>query len=161
MIKEGKKAPSFKLKDKDEKFISLNDFDSDYYIIYFYPKDNTPGCTIEAQMFSKDKSKFNKLNSTIIGISGGDQKTKTKFCKKNNLKIILLSDTDFKVSTKYGVYGEKKFMGRTYMGINRVTFILDKNKKIIKIFDKVKPLIHSKEVLDFIKKIKGGLNENS
>ena len=90
------------------------------------------------------------MNAEIIGISGGNEKTKDKFCNANNLKILLLSDTDFKISTKYGLYGEKSFMGRKYMGISRVTFILDKNKKIIKIYDKVKPLTHSKEVLKFI-----------
>lgn len=151
---ENKKAPSFKLKNKDNKIISLNDIKSDYIVVYFYPKDNTSGCTIEAKMFSKDLNKFKKINTGIIGISGGDEKTKTKFIEKNNLKITLLSDHEFKVSSKYGVYGEKKMMGRTYMGIKRTTFILDKNKKIIKIFNKVKPLIHSKEVYDFIVNLK-------
>jgi len=151
---ENKKAPSFKLKNKDGKIISLNNIKSDYIVVYFYPKDNTSGCTIEAKMFSKDLNKFKKINTEIIGISGGDEKTKTRFVEKNNLKITLLSDPEFKVSTKYGVYGEKKMMGRTYMGIKRTTFILDKNKKIIKIFNKVKPLIHSKEVYDFIVNLK-------
>jgi len=151
---ENKKAPSFKLKNKDGKVISLNNIKSDYIVVYFYPKDNTSGCTIEAKMFSKDLNKFKKINTEIIGISGGDEKTKTRFVEKNNLKINLLSDPEFKVSTKYGVYGEKKMMGRTYMGIKRTTFILDKNKKIIKIFNKVKPLIHSKEVYDFIVNLK-------
>lgn len=151
LLKEGVKAPSFSLKDKDNQVHNLKDINSDFIVIYFYPKDNTPGCTIEANMFNKDLDKFKKLNTTIIGISGGDSKSKTKFCEKHDLKLLLLSDTDFKVSEKFGVYGEKKFMGRTYMGINRVTFTLDKNKYVIKVFQKVKPPIHSKEVLEFIK----------
>ena len=151
MLKEGEQAPDFSLRDKDGKIHSLNGVTSDYILVYFYPKDNTPGCTIEAKDFSRDIEKFDKLNTTIIGISGGDEKSKTKFCEKQNLKILLLSDYDFSVSNNYGVYGEKSFMGRKYMGISRWTFVLNKNHKIIKIYDKVKPGIHSKEVLEFIK----------
>ena len=152
-MKVGNKAPEFSLKDKDSKFHSLKNINSKYTIIYFYPSDNTPGCTIEANGFNKNLNKFKKLDTTIIGITGGDEKSKTKFCKNNNLKIILLSDTDYKVSTKYGLYGEKSFMGKKYMGISRNTFILDKNNKIIKIFDKVKVLTHHNEVLEFIKSL--------
>jgi peroxiredoxin Q/BCP len=150
MLQEGKKAYGFCLKDKDEKEHCLKDVKSDYTVLFFYPKDNTSGCTIESKDFSKNLEKFQKLNTTVIGISGGDQKSKEKFCSKNNLKQPMLSDTDFKVSEKYGVYGEKKFMGNTYMGISRVTFVLDKNKKVIKVFEKVKPLGHAKEVLEVI-----------
>jgi peroxiredoxin Q/BCP len=152
-MKLGNKAPGFSLKDKDSKIHSLEDIKSDYTIIYFYPSDNTPGCTIEANAFNNNLNEFKKLNTTIIGISGGDEESKTKFCKNNNLKIILLSDTDFKVSSKYELYGEKSFMGKKYMGISRNTFILDQNKKIIKIYDKVKVLTHSNEVLEFIKSL--------
>ena len=151
MLKEGEQAPDFSLRDKDSNIHSLSEINSDYVLIYFYPKDSTPGCTIEAQEFSKDIEEFNKLNTTIIGISGGDEKSKTKFCEKHDLKILLLSDSDFSVSNNYGVYGEKSFMGRKYMGISRWTFVLNKDHKIIKIYDKVKPAEHSQEVLDFIK----------
>jgi peroxiredoxin Q/BCP len=147
----GKKAPAFNLSDKDNNKVALKDITTDYTVVYFYPKDNTPGCTIEAHEFSKLNNEFKKANTTIIGISGGDEKTKKKFCEKNKLTITLLSDTDNKVGEKYGVFGEKKFMGRTYQGYNRITFILDKNKKVIQRYDKVKPLIHAKEVLEFIK----------
>lgn len=149
-----KKAPSFSLKDKEGKQIKLNEIKSDYIVLFFYPKDNTPGCTIEAHNFSVDIKKYQKLNTEIIGISGGDEKSKAIFCKKNNLKITLLSDKDFKISNRYNVYGEKKFMGNTYLGISRTTFILNKNKKIIKIFENVKPNIHSKEILDFLRELK-------
>ena len=151
MLKEGEQAPDFSLRDKDGEIHSLNEVNSDYVIVYFYPKDNTPGCTIEAKDFSRDKKEFDKLNTTVIGISGGDEKSKTKFCEKQNIKVLLLSDSDFSVSNNYGVYGEKSFMGRKYMGISRWTFVLNKNHKIIKIYDKVKPGIHSEEVLEFIK----------
>lgn len=151
MLKEGEQAPDFSLRDKDSNIHSLSEINSDYVLVYFYPKDSTPGCTIEAQEFSKDIEEFNKLNTTIIGISGGDEKSKTKFCEKHDLKILLLSDSDFSVSNNYGVYGEKSFMGRKYMGISRWTFVLNKDHKIIKIYDKVKPAEHSQEVLEFIR----------
>ena len=151
MLKEGEQAPDFSLRDKDSNIHSLSEINSDYVLIYFYPKDSTPGCTIEAQEFSKDIEEFNELNTNIIGISGGDEKSKTKFCEKHNLKILLLSDSDFSVSNNYGVYGEKSFMGRKYMGISRWTFVLNKDHKIIKIYDKVKPAEHSQEVLEFIR----------
>ena len=151
MLKGGEQAPDFSLRDKDSNIHSLSEINSDYVLIYFYPKDNTPGCTIEAQEFNKDIEEFNELDTTIIGISGGDEKSKTKFCEKHDLKILLLSDSDFSVSNNYGVYGEKSFMGRKYMGISRWTFVLNKDHKIIKIYDKVKPAEHSQEVLKFIR----------
>lgn len=153
LLKEGKKAPAFTLPDKDDVKHKLSEVDADYTVIFFYPKDSTPGCTIEANEFSADIKKFEKINTKIIGISGGDSKTKSKFCEKHNLKTLLLSDTDFKVADKYGVYGEKQFMGKKFMGINRVTYILGADKKVIKVYDKVKPKEHSKEVLEFIKSI--------
>lgn len=148
------KALSFSLKDKDNKTISLNDIRSDHIILYFYPKDNTAGCTIEANEFNRMLPDFHKLNTEIIGISGGDSKTKQKFCSKNNLDLILLSDSDFKVSRKYGVYGEKRFLGKTYLGIKRTTFILDKDRKIIMMYENVSPLGHGKHVLEYIKSLK-------
>lgn len=145
-----RKAYSFNLKDKDGNSYKLSDFDDDFIVLYFYPKDNTPGCTIEANEFNKALPKFKKLNTKVIGISGGDEKTKQKFCDKHGLKFLLLSDTDFKVSKKYGQFGEKKFMGRTYEGIFRTTFILDKKRNVVEVIEKVKPLGHAKQVLDII-----------
>lgn len=149
-IKEGKKAPAFALKDRNGETHRLSKIDSDYVVLFFYPKDSTPGCTIEASEFTKDLKKFEKAGATVIGISGGDEKSKAKFCEKHNLKTLLLSDTDFSISDKYGVYGEKKFMGRTFMGINRTTFVIGPDRKVIKVFDKVKPKGHSREVLTVI-----------
>ena len=147
------KAPDFALKDKDGFLHSLKDVKSNYTIVYFYPKDSTPGCTIEANAFNNHLPEFKKLKTTIIGISGGDEKTKKKFCVKYDLKILLLSDPDFAVSKKYKSYGKKTFMGMTFNGIFRNTFILDKNKFIIKTFDKVKAEGHAEEVINFLKNI--------
>jgi len=148
-----KKAIDFTLSDKDNKKHILSKIKSAYTILYFYPKDNTPGCTIEAREFSVNKKTFDKLGATVVGISGGDEKTKTKFCEKNKLSILLLSDTDYKVSKKYKLYGEKKFMGHKYMGISRTSYLLDKNKNILHVFEKVKPFGHAKEVMDKIKEL--------
>ncbi len=150
MIKLGKKAPAFALKDKDGEKYRLADFDADYTVLFFYPKDNTPGCTIEAQSFSKNLKKFDERGVAVVGISGGDADSKEKFCSKHGLKVLLLSDPEFKVSDKYGVYGEKKFMGKRFMGISRATYLLDEDKRVIEVFDKVKPITHVKELLDYI-----------
>ena len=139
------------LSDKDGKEHKLSGFTSNFKVVYFYPKDSTPGCTIEANDFNANLEKFKGLNATVIGISGGDEKSKGKFCENYHLKFLLLSDTDFSISTAYGVYGEKKFMGRTFIGIIRVTYILDKNNKIIKIYEKVTPKGHADEIIAFLK----------
>ena len=152
-LKEGTQAPNFTLKDKNGDVHSLLDIKSRYVIVYFYPKDNTPGCTVEATSFSKNLADLEVLGATIIGISGGDEKTKTKFCDKYNLKVLLLSDTDFAVSDKYSVYGERSFMGKKYMGLSRDTFVLDQNHKVIKVFRNVKPITHIAELLDFLKEL--------
>lgn len=150
MLKEGQKAPNFSLKDKEGNIIRLQDFKSKYLVVYFYPKDNTPGCTIEARDLTYYIDDFKKLNTEIIGISGGDEESKKKFCNRYNLKITLLSDPDFQTSKKYGVYKEKSFLGKKFMGIVRTTFVLDKGK-IIKIFENVRANGHAQEVLNFIK----------
>lgn len=149
-MKINDKAPDFLLKDKDGKEHSLSDVGDGYKVVYFYPKDNTPGCTFEARGFNKDLDRFRSMDTSIIGISGGNEETKEEFCDKNNLHLTLLSDSDFSVSNSYGVYGERRVFGKKLMGINRVTFILDKNNRIIKIFDKIDPLKHSGEVLEYL-----------
>ncbi|MBP9838674.1 MAG: peroxiredoxin [Proteobacteria bacterium] len=146
-------APDFKLKDKDSKSVSLKSIKSKFVVIYFYPKDDTPGCTTEAKEFSDLLKNFKKLDAEIIGISGGDDKTKEKFCKKHKLKITLLSDSDFKVAKAYKSYGPKTFMGKKFTGILRNTFILDEKKKIIKTYEEVKALGHATEVLTEIKNL--------
>ena len=150
VLKEGNKSFDFALKDKDGKLHKLLDIKSNYVVVYFYPKDSTPGCTIEANEFTELINDFKKLNAEIIGISGGDERSKIKFCDKHNLKIILLSDPNFEISKKYGVYGGKSFLGKKFLGINRTTFVLDKNKKIIRVYENVKAQGHAEEVLGFV-----------
>jgi thioredoxin-dependent peroxiredoxin len=152
LLQKGKKAPQFSLEDKDGALHGLCK-DSDYTVLFFYPKDNTPGCTIEAKEFSEALQRFARLKIKVIGISGGDAKSKTKFCDKHGLVVPMVSDEDFAVSTAYGVYGEKKFMGRVFDGIHRTTFIIGKNRTIQHVFDKVKPEGHAQEVLDVIKSL--------
>ena len=146
----GKTAPGFAITDEDGTVHELSQIEEDYVLLYFYPKDSTPGCTIEANEFNKALSKFAKAGTAVIGISGGTEKSKEKFCEKNSLSLTLLSDPDFAVSDKYGVYGEKKMAGRKYLGIKRTTFIIGPQRKVIKVFDSVKPEGHAKEVLDFL-----------
>jgi thioredoxin-dependent peroxiredoxin len=153
LIPVGKKAPEFNLSDKDGNTHSLSSIKSKYIVLYFYPKDNTAGCTLEAQMFNRDLDKFKGIDASVVGISAGDQMSKTKFCEKNGLKFLLLSDTDHEVSKKYGTYGEKSFMRRKFMGISRTTYVLDNDRKIIKVYDKANPITNSGEVLEYLRGI--------
>lgn len=150
---KGKSAPKFTLPDQVGEPISLAEIDEEFIVLFFYPKDNTPGCTIEAREFSKDLKRYRARNTRVLGISGGDQKSKAKFVEKCALKVQLLSDTEFATAGKYKVFGEKSFMGRKFMGICRTTFILDKNRKIAHVFNAVKPLGHSSEVLAVLKRL--------
>ena len=148
MIEEGQKVPKFELKDADGKTVKSSDFKGKKHAFYFYPKDFTPGCTTEADEFSKDYSKFKKAGIEVIGISPDDVESHRKFCDKMNIKFPLLADTEKEVSKAFGVWGLKKFMGREYMGVMRSTFLVDEKGKIFKVFPKVKPAGHSKEVLE-------------
>lgn len=153
-LKEGSKAPSFALENQTGEKIALKDIKQDYIVVFFYPKDNTPGCTLEAQGFTALVKKFARVGAAVIGISGGDLKSKKKFCEKAAIGVTLLSDTDAEVGNKYETYGEKKFMGRTYMGYARKTFLIGPDRKIIKIYDSVKPETHPEEVLKDINDLK-------
>lgn len=148
MPEEGKKAPSFKLKDKDGKEISLSDFKGKNVVLYFYPKDNTSGCTAEACNFRDEFPKFSNLNAVIIGISPDSSESHKKFADKYELPFILLSDPEEKVLEAYGVWKEKSMYGRKYMGVERTTFVIDADGKIKKIFNKVKVQGHNKEVME-------------
>jgi peroxiredoxin Q/BCP len=148
MPEEGKKAPSFKLKDKDGKEISLSDFKGKNVVLYFYPKDNTSGCTAEACNFRDEFPKFSNLNAVIIGISPDSSESHKKFADKYELPFILLSDPEKKVLEAYGVWKEKSMYGRKYMGVERTTFVIDADGKIKKIFNKVKVQGHNKEVME-------------
>ncbi len=153
MIKENTKAPIFKLPSTNKKEYSLKDSIGKYVIIYFYPKDDTPGCTIETNDFNKLLPKFKKLNCEILGISKDNLKSHDKFRDKYNIKFDLLADEEIKVLKKYKVWAKKKFMGREFMGIVRTTFLIDKKGKIIKIWNNVKVKDHAKEVLETLQNI--------
>lgn len=147
MVKEGATAPAFKTTDTNGKSLSLKDFRGQKVVLYFYPKDDTPGCTKEACSFRDGFLKFKKRGITILGVSPDSEKSHQKFTAKYKLPFTLLADTDHSIADAYGVYGEKKFMGRTYMGIHRTTFLIDEKGKIKKVFEKVKPEVHADEVL--------------
>ena len=153
MIKENNKAPIFKLPSTSKNIYSLKDSFGKYIVIYFYPKDDTPGCTLETNDFNKLLPNFKKLNCEILGISKDNIKSHDKFREKYKIKFNLLADEDLEVLKKYKVWGKKKFMGREFMGIIRTTFLLDKKGKIIKIWENVKVKDHAKEVLATLKDI--------
>jgi len=154
MIAESKKAPAIKLKNQDGKVIALTDFKDQNIVLYFYPKDNTSGCTTEACNFRDEFPKFGKLNAVILGVSPDSVESHKKFADKFNLPFDLLSDDNKEVVNKYDVWKEKSMYGRKYMGVVRSTFIIDKNKVIRKIFSKVKVANHNKEVMEALKEIK-------
>ena len=153
MLKINTKAPDFTLTSTNNTDYSLKKSSGKYVVIYFYPKDDTPGCTIEANDFNKLLPQFKKLNCEIFGISKDNLKSHDKFKEKYKLKFDLLSDEELTVLKKFKVWGKKKFMGREFMGIFRTTFLIDKKGKILKIWENVKVKDHAKEVLETLKEI--------
>ena len=151
MLKINTKAPNFKLLSTSKETYSLKNSLGKYVVIYFYPKDDTPGCTIETNDFNKLLSKFEKLECEIYGISKDNIKSHDKFRDKYKIKFNLLADEEIKILKKYKVWGKKKFMGREFMGIIRSTFLIDRKGKIIKIWENVKVKDHAKEVLETLK----------
>ena len=151
MPEEGKKAPDFKLTDQNEKTISLSDYKGKNVILYFYPKDDTSGCTKEACSFRDDFPKFKKVDAVILGVSPDSVESHKKFAKKYNLNFSLLADEDKEVIKKYDVWKEKSMYGRKYMGVERTTYIIDPEGKIKKIFRKVKVDGHNIEVMEALK----------
>ncbi len=151
MLEEGKKAPEFKLKDQDGKTVSLSDFKGKNVVLYFYPKDDTPGCTKEACSFRDELPRFGKIDAVILGVSPDSVDSHKKFAQKFELPFTLLSDENKKVVETYGVWKEKNNYGKKYMGVERTTFVIDKEGKIKKIFNKVKVDGHSEEVMEALK----------
>ena len=148
MLKEGIAAPAFTTKNAEGDTVRLKDFRGQKVVLYFYPKDDTPGCTKEACSFRDAFSKFQKRGIQVFGVSPDNEASHKTFAAKYKLPFALLADTDHAISDAYGVYGQKKFMGRTYMGVNRTTFLINEQGKIKKVFQKVKPEEHASEVLD-------------
>ena len=147
MLKEGDKAPNFSSTDQDGNKVKLSDFKGQKLVLYFYPKDNTPGCTKEACSFRDADQTFNKKGIKVLGVSTDDEKSHQKFISKFQLPFDLLADTDHSIVDAYGVWGEKSMYGKKYMGTFRKTFLIDESQKIVKIFDKVKVDEHADEVL--------------
>ncbi len=148
VLKEGDKAPDFTVRDGEGKTVKLKDFRGKKVVLYFYPKDDTPGCTREACAFRDAFGKFKRRGIEVLGVSLDGEASHKKFAAKFDLPFRLLADTDKAISEAYGTYGEKKFMGRKYMGNHRMTFLIDEKGKIKRIFDKVKPDEHAEEVLE-------------
>lgn len=151
MIKEGMKAPDFKLKNQDGDTISLKNYKGKNVVLYFYPKDDTSGCTKEACAFRDEFPKFNNLDVVILGVSPDSVKSHKKFAEKYDLPFNLLSDEEKNVLEEYGVWKEKSMYGKKYMGVERTTVVINHEGKIKKIFPKVKVDGHNNEVIEALK----------
>jgi peroxiredoxin Q/BCP len=150
-LQEGQKAPEFSAKDQDGNRISLADFAGKTVVLYFYPKDDTPGCTSEACDFRDNYQGLSAKDIVVLGVSVDDEKSHKKFIAKHNLPFPLLADTDKEIVTAYGVWGEKSMYGKTYMGTNRKTFIIDKEGNLAHIISKVDTKNSTAQVLELLK----------
>ena len=151
MLEIGMKAPEFTLKDKDGIDVSINDFKGKKIVLYFYPRDNTPGCTRQACAFAGAYERFREKDVVVIGISKDSVGSHLKFAEKYNLPFILLSDTELEVIKAYGVWQEKKQYGKISFGVVRTTFIINEEGNIEKIMPKVKPDTNAEEILEYLK----------
>lgn len=150
MLETGMKAPDFTLQDKDGKPVSLSDFIGKKVVLYFYPKDNTPGCTRQAQAFGAAYEQLKSKNVEVIGISKDSITSHQKFAEKYELPFLLLSDPELSAIQAYGVWQEKKMYGKTSMGVVRTSFLIDEQGKIEKIMPKVKPDTNAQEILSYL-----------
>lgn len=153
-LKEGDKAPEFSAPTQDGSIVSLKGLKGQPVVLYFYPKDDTPGCTKEACAFRDAYSDFQKAGAAVLGVSVDPEKAHKKFADKFQLPFPLLADTEKKIVEAYGVWGEKTFMGRKYLGTHRVTFLIDGKGRIAKIWPEVKPEKHAAEVLAELARMK-------
>ena len=151
MLEKGTKAPDFCLSDKDGNMVSLSQFAGKKVIVYFYPKDNTPGCTRQACAFAEAFEEFRNIDAIVIGISKDSVSSHVKFAEKYALPFVLLSDPEHEVIEAFGAWGEKKNYGKTYFGTVRSTFIIDENGIIEKVMPKVKPDTNAAEILEYLK----------
>lgn len=152
-LKQGDKAPAFTLPDQNGAPHKLSDYKGKWVLVYFYPKDDTPGCTKEACMIRDNFPSFKKLGIAVLGISVDSVKSHAKFAEKYELPFTLLADEEKKVVEEYGVWGEKKFMGRTYKGVKRMSFLVDPMGVLAKVYEVVRPAEHAEQVLADIKEL--------
>jgi thioredoxin-dependent peroxiredoxin len=153
LMEVNSKAPEFTLPDQDGKVISLKDYRGSYVVLYFYPRADTPGCTVEACEFRDSYKKMEKSGAVLLGISPDTSKAQKKFEEKFNLPFTLLADADRKVADSYGVVVQKNMYGKKVIGVARTTFIIGPDGKIVHIFNKVKPEGHAEEVLAYLKSL--------
>lgn len=151
MLEAGMKAPEFTLPDKDGNPVSLSDFAGKKVVLYFYPRDNTPGCTRQACAFAGAYEAFREIDAVVIGVSKDSVASHQKFAEKHGLPFILLSDPELTAIQAYGVWQEKKLYGKVSMGVVRTTFVIDENGLIEKVMSKVKPDTNAPEVLAYLK----------
>ena len=149
----GNKEPAFTLLNQQEKPVSLNDFRGKKVLIYFYPKALTPGCTTQACGLRDSKSELDALGLVVLGISPDAPKKLAQFIEKKELNFTLLSDPDHQVAEQFGVWGEKKFMGRTYDGIHRISFLINESGNIMQVFDKFKIKDHHQMIIDYLRSL--------
>lgn len=150
ILEIGNLAPHFSLLNQNNEYVSLQDFRGKKVLVYFYPRALTPGCTTQACNLRDNNSRLNELNVSILGISPDTPAKLANFAQKKDLNFILLSDEDHKVAEQFGAWGKKKFMGKTYDGIHRISFLIDEQGKIEYIFDKFKTKDHHKIILDYL-----------
>ena len=153
-LKQGNKAPAFSLPDQDGKTRKLSDYKGKWILLYFYPKDNTSGCTKEACAIRDEFPRFGKLDAVVFGVSKDSVESHRRFADKHGLPFTLLSDTEIKVQQKYGAWRKKKMAGREYMGTYRMSYLIDPEGKIAKVYEKVKPAEHAAEVLEDLESMK-------
>jgi thioredoxin-dependent peroxiredoxin len=147
MIAEGQEAPDFELSSDAGETVKLSELRGKPVVLYFYPKDDTPGCTTQACGIRDAYGEFERAGAVVLGVSPDDERSHVKFRNKYDLPFTLLADTEHEVADRYGVWGEKKFMGKTYMGVRRSTFVIDEAGTVKKVFEKVTPATHADDVL--------------
>jgi len=152
-IEEGKRAPNFCLENDEGKKVCFEDFKGKWIVLYFYPKDNTPGCTKEAKDFSERIDEFDKLNAVVLGVSPDSVESHRKFKEKRNLKVILLSDESKEILKTYGVWQKKKMYGREYFGVVRTTYLIDPEGTVRKVWKRVRVKGHVDKVLETLRKL--------
>jgi len=152
-LEANEKAPAFSLKDKDNTTHKLSDYKGQWVVLYFYPKDDTPGCTVEGKEFSELKKEFEKHKAVVLGVSADSPEKHEKFIKKHNLKITLLCDPEYKTMEKYGAYGNKILYGKTFLGIKRSTYIIDPKGKVAKVWKAVRSKGHAQKVLENLQEL--------